>query len=61
MKGLLAILGKPGKDKGASSEEEEAPESGPSMKAKYIDEAVAAAKEGDWDGFGEALKACMED
>jgi hypothetical protein len=57
VKGLLAILSKA---KGAPEEDsEEAPEEKPSSHAKYIDEAVSAAKEGDWDGFGDALKACL--
>jgi hypothetical protein len=59
MKGLLAILGKPKDD---DDSEEKSPASAPAekdTKNAYIDEAVSAARDGDWDGFGEALKACF--
>ncbi len=65
MKGLLAILGKPSKDKGSSPDmskdmDDDAPESGESdSKTACVDEAVAAAKDGDWDGFGDALKSAL--
>lgn len=62
--GLLAIIGKAAKGSSDSSSEEkdehEAPESSSDMTSKCVDEAVAAAKEGDWDGFGDALKACFK-
>lgn len=58
MKGLLAIIGKAKGE--AESKDSAEPDAEPKdTKSAYIDEAVSAAKEGDWDGFGEALKACF--
>jgi hypothetical protein len=46
-----------GKDKGAASEEEEAPESGPEKPSEdeYKSLIADAAKAGDWDAFADAV------
>jgi len=64
VKGLLAILGKPSKDKGVASEDE-APASEPDMGGgdDFRSVMIDAAKSGDWEAFADAVKgyakSCM--
>ena len=54
MKGIFAALGE-AKDKGASSDVEEAPESEPAEKTGYRSLMKEAAADGDWDAFADAV------
>lgn len=67
MKGLLAILGKPSKDKGSSPsmmgdhmDEEEGPESSDDSRKEYKALIADAAKAGDWEAFADAVAGLVD-